>query len=52
LEPSLSADGTNGAALPDGLSVDFADSIDWRRQVAAKEKPDGDGYRVSPTFEG
>jgi glycosyltransferase involved in cell wall biosynthesis len=52
LEPSLSADGTNGAALPDGLSVDFADSIDWRRQVAAKEKPDGDGYRVIPTFEG
>jgi hypothetical protein len=52
LEPGLSVNGINGAALPDGLSVDFADSIDWRPQMAAREKPDGDGYRVSPTFEG
>ncbi len=51
LESNLSVDGINSTALHDGLSVDFSDSIDWRRSVAAKEEPDGDGYRVSPTFE-
>src|SRR5579859_483128 len=44
LDSNLSADRRDSATLHDGLSVDFADSIDWRSTVAAKE-PDGDGHR-------
>jgi glycosyltransferase involved in cell wall biosynthesis len=33
-------------------AVAFADSLDRRKSIAPEEQPDGDGYKVSPRFEG
>ena len=52
--------GGNSALIHKGLepiendlhAVAFADSLEWRKSIAAEEQPDGDGYKVSPRLEG
>jgi hypothetical protein len=43
---------TDELAASNALSIDFAQSLAWRKVETPKDHPDGDGYLANSTLEG